>query len=159
MGDDTSCLCSFGLRNTFYRVIYATKTTANSALEKAGLTKIIEHLKFYVAVVLKFRTFGNTRTSVVTLADNLITFRQVSRDKSESFSLFNNRFALILLGFIIAFNVWWTPSAARFLGLVAFIFVFGGYLLLSISLTRLLVITEVDFSFSTLSNKALYQSF
>ena len=67
--------------------------------------------------------------------------------------------ALILLGFFISFKVWWTPGVARFLGLVALVFVFGGFLLLSFSLTRLLVATEVNFSFSTLSNKAHYQSF
>lgn len=67
--------------------------------------------------------------------------------------------ALILAGFFIAFKVWWTPSGARFLGPVAFFFVFGGFLLLSFSLTRILVSTELEFSFSTLSNRLLYQSF
>ncbi len=63
----------------------------------------------------------------------------------------------ILFGVFIAFKVWWTNGDARFLGIISFVLVVFGSLLLSISLTRIIIPTKTDFSFSTLSDKKKYQ--
>ncbi|MBC6368716.1 hypothetical protein [Algoriphagus sp. AK58] len=63
----------------------------------------------------------------------------------------------ILFGAFIAFKVWWTNGDARFLGIIAFFLIGFGSLFLSISLTRIIIPTKTDFSFSTLSDKKKYQ--
>lgn len=63
----------------------------------------------------------------------------------------------ILFGAFIAFKVWWTNGDARFLGIIAFFLVGFGSLFLSISLTRIIIPTKTDFSFSSLSDKKKYQ--
>jgi len=63
----------------------------------------------------------------------------------------------ILFGVFIAFKVWWTNGAARFLGIISFVLVVFGSLFLSILLTRIIIPTKTDFSFSTLSDQKKYQ--
>ena len=63
----------------------------------------------------------------------------------------------ILFGAFIAFKIWWTNGDGRFLGIIAFFLVGFGSLFLSISLTRIIITTKTDFSFSTLSDKEKYQ--
>lgn len=63
----------------------------------------------------------------------------------------------ILFGTFIAFKVWWTNGNERFFGIIAFFLIGFGSLLLSISLTRIIIPTEADFSISTLSDKRKYQ--
>jgi len=63
----------------------------------------------------------------------------------------------ILFGAFIAFKIWWTNGDGRFLGIIAFFLVGFGSLFLSISLTRIIIPTKIDFSFSTLSDKKKYQ--
>lgn len=63
----------------------------------------------------------------------------------------------ILFGAFIAFKVWWTNGDGRFLGIIAFLLVSFGSLFLSISLTRIIVPTKIDFNFTTLSDKNKYQ--
>ncbi|SHG64915.1 hypothetical protein [Chryseobacterium sp. OV279] len=63
----------------------------------------------------------------------------------------------ILIGAFIGFNVWWTDSGARFLGLVAFFLIPIGSLLLSIALTKMIIPTHANISFSTLSDRHKYQ--
>jgi hypothetical protein len=66
-------------------------------------------------------------------------------------------FFIILLGTFIAFKVWWTHDEARFFGIVAFFLVAFGSLFLSISLTRIIIPIQTDFSFSTLSDQNQYR--
>lgn len=63
----------------------------------------------------------------------------------------------ILFGVFIAFKVWWTNGDGRFLGIIAFFLVGFGSFFLGISLTRIIIPTKADFSFSTLSDKKKYQ--
>ncbi|MCT2561361.1 hypothetical protein [Chryseobacterium herbae] len=63
----------------------------------------------------------------------------------------------IVLGAFIGFNVWWTDSGVRFLGLVAFFLIPIGSLFLSIALTKIMIPSQADISFSTLSDKDKYQ--
>lgn len=63
----------------------------------------------------------------------------------------------ILFGAFIAFKVWWTNGETKFLGVIAFFLIGFGSLSLSISLTRIIIPTKTDFSFSTLSDKKKYQ--
>lgn len=65
---------------------------------------------------------------------------------------------LILLGVFIAFKVWWTNGDTRFLGIISFFLVGFGSFFLSISLTRLIIPTQTDFNFSTLSDKQKYKN-
>lgn len=61
---------------------------------------------------------------------------------------------VIAFGFLIAFKVWWTQSADRFMGIVAFFMVGIGFIVLSGALTRLMV--AVDFGLSDLSDQKAY---
>lgn len=63
----------------------------------------------------------------------------------------------IVLGALILFNVWWTGSGARFLGLAGFFLIPIGSLFLGIALTKMIIPTQADISFSTLSDKDKYQ--
>jgi hypothetical protein len=63
----------------------------------------------------------------------------------------------ILLGVFIVFKVWWTHDAARFLGLIGFVLVGFGSLLMSVSLTRIIIPTETVFGFSTITDPERYQ--
>lgn len=63
----------------------------------------------------------------------------------------------ILFGTFIAFKVWWTNGDAKYLGVISWFLVGLGSLFLSISLTRIIIPTKADFSFSTLSDKKKYQ--
>lgn len=65
---------------------------------------------------------------------------------------------IILFGAFILFKVWWTNDNTKFLGLIAFFLVGFSSLFLSISLTRIIVPTKTDFSFSTLSDKNKYRN-
>jgi len=63
----------------------------------------------------------------------------------------------ILFGVFIAFKVWWTNGDTKFLGIISFFLVGFGSFFLSISLTRIIIPTKTDFSFSTLLDKKKYQ--
>jgi hypothetical protein len=63
----------------------------------------------------------------------------------------------ILFGAFIAFKVWWTNGETKYLGVIAFFLVGFGSLFLSIAMTRIIIPTETDFSYSTLSDKKKYQ--
>ncbi|MBK1895390.1 hypothetical protein [Chryseobacterium paridis] len=67
-----------------------------------------------------------------------------------------NLFA-ILLGVFIIFKVWWIHGGERFLGIIAFFLVPIGSLFLGISLTKIIVPTKTDISFSVLSDKDKYE--
>ena len=79
----------------------------------------------------------------------------MTQRQAIKYSLFY--FLTILFGAFIAFKVWWTNGDARFLGIIAFFLIGFGSLFLSISLTRIIIPTKTDFSFSTLSDKKKYQ--
>lgn len=64
---------------------------------------------------------------------------------------------IIFLGAFMAFKVWWTNDDSKYLGLVSFFLIGIASLLLSISLTRIIIPTTTDFSFSILSDKKKYQ--
>jgi hypothetical protein len=65
---------------------------------------------------------------------------------------------IIFFGAFIAFKVWWTNGDSKFLGIIAFFLVGFGSFFLSISLTRIIIPTKTDFSFSILSDKKKYQT-
>lgn len=64
---------------------------------------------------------------------------------------------VIAFSFLIMFKVWWTPSADRFMGIVAFLVAGFGFIVLSTSLTRLLVAT--DFGFSDIADQQAFNEF
>jgi len=66
---------------------------------------------------------------------------------------------VISLGLFIAFKVWWAPGVVRFTGLVAFVLVAFGTMLLSVSLTRIIVKSTIDFDYHSLSTLTNYQAF
>ena len=79
----------------------------------------------------------------------------MTKGKALKYSLIN--VLLIILGIFITFKVWWTNGDARFLGIISFFLVAFGSLSLSITLTRIIVPFQTDFSLSSLYDKKKYQ--
>lgn len=79
----------------------------------------------------------------------------MTKGEALKYSIIN--ILIILLGVFIAFKVWWTNGDARFLGIISFFLVGFGSLFLSVSLTRVIVPFQTDFSLSSLSDKKKYQ--
>jgi ascorbate-specific PTS system EIIC-type component UlaA len=79
----------------------------------------------------------------------------MTKRQAIKYSLLNS--LLILVGAFILYKVWWTNNGARFLGIIGYLFVGFGSILLSVSLTRIFFSTKANFDFTTLSNPKKYQ--
>ena len=81
----------------------------------------------------------------------------MTKAEAIKYSLIN--ILIIFLGALIAFKVWWTNDSTRLFGVISFFLIGFGSLFLSISLTRIIVPSTVNFNFSTLSDSQKYKIF